>query len=59
MPAQISTEKFNEMVDKVLEYNGTPRRWLFEYPYNSFESNAIIKKAENLVKTMVSVMEKS
>lgn len=45
------------MVDQVLEYNQTPRRFLYEYPYNSFESDAIIKKSENLVNSLVRIID--
>lgn len=42
-------ENFDRMVDAVLEYNKTPRRHLFEYPYRDDESRDLIRSAEGLV----------
>jgi len=47
------SETFDQMVDKVLEYNGTPRKRLFEYPYRADESRDLIRKAEELVRSIV------
>lgn len=54
---RVTPKVFKKLVDQVLEFNQTPRRFLYEYPYNSFESDAIIKKSENLVKSMVRIID--
>lgn len=46
-------EVTHEMVDTVLEYNRTPRRHLFEYPYRADESRKLIGDAEALVRTIL------
>lgn len=55
MPAKVSKKAFDEMVDIVLEHGGTPRKDLYEYPYNEFESRALIQKAEAAVKRIVAI----
>lgn len=57
MSAQLSKETFDRLVDEVLIYNRTPRKELFEYPYNAFESRDIINKAEALVRSMTRIIE--
>lgn len=44
---------FGQMVDVVLEHNGTPRHRLFEYPYRDDTSQELIDKAEQLVRTIL------
>lgn len=46
-----------KLVDRILEYKGTPRTWLFEYPYRADESQAIIKKAEKLLDDLIQMIE--
>lgn len=54
---KVSKKVFDEMVDAVLEYNRTPRRELYEYPYNEFESRDLIKNAEGLVRKVLKLAE--
>lgn len=51
MPA--SPTVTDEMVDAVLEHDGTPRRRLFEYPHRDDDSREMIKEAENLVRRIL------
>lgn len=39
----------DRMIDVVLEFNGTPRRRLFEYPWRADESRALLKAAGDVV----------
>lgn len=59
MTTQLSQKTFDKLVDNVLEYNRTPRKDLYEYPYNEFESRDLIKAAENLVRSMVATINRS
>lgn len=54
---KVGKKVFNEMVDAVLEYNRTPRRELYEYPYNEFESRDLIANAEGLVRKVLKMAE--
>lgn len=56
MAEQLDKKTFEKLVDEVLKSNGTPRRELFEYPYNEFESRALIKKAEATVHKMLGIL---
>lgn len=58
MPAKVSKKAFDEMVDIVLEHGGTPRKDLYEYPYNEFESRALIQKAQTAVSRIVAIASK-
>lgn len=58
MSTQVKKETMDKMVDAVLEYNKTPRRHLFEYPYRADDSQRLIANAERLVKTILA-LEKS
>lgn len=44
---------FQKKVDLVLEFAGTPRHYLYEYPYRADESDEIIAKAERLVRKIL------
>lgn len=59
MSTQLNQKTFEKLVDNVLEYNRTPRKDLFEYPYNEFESRDLIKNAEALVRKMVATINRS
>ncbi len=52
------TETFDQMVDRVLEYNRTPRRDLFEYPHRADDSRELIRSAEELVRSLTVDVEK-
>jgi hypothetical protein len=58
MSEKLSKKTFDSLVDIVLEHGGTPRRRLFEYPHNDFESRDLIAKAESAVKRIVAVIDK-
>ena len=53
----IDKDTFREMVDVVLESNGVPRRYLYEYPYNEFESARLIKHAEKTVEDLAEILK--
>jgi hypothetical protein len=53
MPENLDKKTFDQLVDKVLDYNRTPRNYLFEYPYRADESREIIAKAEKLVRDIL------
>lgn len=57
MSTELSKKKFNKMVDLVLANGGTPRNYLFEYPYNEFESRALIAKAEKVVNEILHMLD--
>lgn len=57
MSSGVDKKTFEALVDKVLEYNSTPRRELYEYPYNSFQSDDILRKAEKLVRNMLGILD--
>ena len=48
MAKVITQETLDKMADVVLDYNRTPRRHLFEYPYRADESRQLIKNAEEV-----------
>lgn len=52
----IDKDTFRELTDQVLESNGVPRDYLFEYPYNEFESRKLIAKAEETVRKMANIL---
>ena len=52
------SESFDQMVNRVLEYNRTPRRHLFEYPYRADDSRELIRNAEELVWSLTKGVEK-
>lgn len=56
-PQIISKETFRELTDVVLESNGVPRDYLFEYPYNEFESRKLIAKAESTVGKIADILK--
>lgn len=58
MADKLSKKAFDSLVDIVLEHGGTPRRRLYEYPYNDFESRDLITKAETAVKRIVAVIDR-
>lgn len=43
---KIDKKTRESLVDVFLEHKGVPRKDLFEYPYNEFESRNLIKAAE-------------
>lgn len=53
----ISKVTFRELTDVVLKSNGVPRDYLFEYPYNEFESRKLIAKAEETVRKMAEILK--
>jgi hypothetical protein len=57
MAEKLSKKTFNQLVDIVLEHGRTPRKELFEYPYNEFESRDLIASAERTVKRMIAVID--
>lgn len=59
MSEQLSKKAFEQLVDIVLEHGGTPRKRLFEYPYNAFESRELTSKAESAVKRILKVIDES
>lgn len=59
MAQKVSKETFEKMVDAVLEYNRTPRRELFEYPHNEWESRTLINNAEAVVRKVLALSEAS
>lgn len=56
MSDKVSKKTFDQMVNIVLEHGGTPRRHLYEYPYNDYESRALIAKAESAVRSILKVL---
>lgn len=56
MAANVDSKTFDAMVDVVLRAKGTPRHYLFEYPYNEFESRDILKSAESAVREMLRIL---
>lgn len=56
-PKVIDSETFKKLTDAVLESNGVPRKELFEYPYNEFESRKLIEKAEKTVIKIARILE--
>lgn len=56
-PRVIDKETLREMVDVVLESNGVPRRYLYEYPYNEHESDRLIKNAEKTVESLAEILK--
>ena len=57
MAQQLDRETLDKMVNVMLDYNGTPRHRLFEYPYNDYESRAILQKAETAVRRIVALRD--
>lgn len=57
VPKVIDTDTFAKLTDAVLESNGVPRKELFEYPYNEFESRKLIEKAEKTVIKIARILE--
>lgn len=53
----IDKATFRELTDQVLESNGVPRDYLFEYPYNEFESRKLIAKAEETVRKLAEILK--
>lgn len=53
----IDKATFRELTDAVLESTGVPRDYLFEYPYNEFESRKLIAKAEETVRKMAKILK--
>lgn len=51
-------DTMDRMTDAVLEYNGTPRDKLCEYPYNTYDSLNLIQDAERVVRTVLALAEK-
>ena len=56
-PQVIDKAKFRELTDVILESNGVPRDYLFEYPHNEFESRKLIAKAEATVVKIAGLLE--
>lgn len=56
-PRTINSETFAKLTDAVLESNGVPRKELYEYPYNEFESRKLIEKAEKTVIKIARILE--
>lgn len=56
MAKALDKETLDKAVDVLLDYNGTPRRHLFEYPYRADESRAIIAKAEAAVRRIMGIV---
>ena len=57
MSRNVSQETMNQLVDTLLEYSGTPRRHLFEYPYRDDESRELIAKATRTARKMIATLE--
>jgi hypothetical protein len=57
MSGKLDKKTFDQLVDVVLEHGGTPRKYLFEYPYNEFESRRLITTAETAVKRIVAIID--
>lgn len=53
----IDKATFRELTDQVLKSNGVPRDYLFEYPYNEFESRKLIANAEETVRKMAEILK--
>lgn len=47
--------KKREIVDILLEYKGTPRRHLYEYPYNQWDSERILAAAYEAAEKILDV----
>jgi hypothetical protein len=56
-PQIIDKATFRELTDVVLKSNGVPRDYLFEYPYNEFESRKLIAKAEATVVEIAEILK--
>jgi hypothetical protein len=56
MSGKLDKKTFDKLVDIVLEHGRTPRKDLYEYPYNEFESRDLIAKAETAVKRIIKVI---
>jgi hypothetical protein len=56
-PQIIDKATFRKLTDQVLESTGVPRDYLFEYPYNEFESRKLIAKAEETVRKMAKILK--
>lgn len=56
-PQVIDKATFRELTGVVLESNGVPRDYLFEYPYNEFESRKLIAKAEATVGKIADILK--
>lgn len=56
-PKIIDKATFRELTDVVLKSNGVARDYLFEYPYNEFESRKLIAKAEETVRKMAEILK--
>lgn len=59
MADTVDPKTFEKLVNAVLKAKGTPRRELFEYPYNDFESEDIIKSAEATVREMLRILKRA
>jgi hypothetical protein len=57
MAKQLDREKLDKAVDILLNYNGTPRDRLFEYPYRADESKKLIESAEYVVRRISTTLE--
>lgn len=57
MAPEIDRPTLDKMVDAVLDYNRTPRRFLFEYPYRADDSQDLIRNAETLVKSILRMQD--
>jgi hypothetical protein len=49
----LTPECFDQMVDAVLEHNGTPRHKLFKYPHRADDSRDMIRAAGEVVRQIL------
>lgn len=56
-PKVIDAATFTKLTDAILESNGVPRKELFEYPYNEFESRRMIAKAEATTRKIARILK--
>lgn len=53
---EVDESTHERLVDSLLDYSGVPRRDLFEYPYNGFESRDRIKAAESTLNKILEIL---
>lgn len=53
---EVSDETRERLVDLFLEHKGVPRKDLFEYPYNEYESRDLINSAEAYVDKVLRIL---
>lgn len=55
-PDLTDADRRDRAQDVVLEFNGTPRRELFEYPHRADESRELIAQADRVVAVVLDAM---